>query len=298
MPAAPAAASPTQSAIPDRARSARLQALLERLRQLPLPVQPLALAGARRLLDYQDAAYAGQYLARLKAVVDLDERHGAGDWALAQAVARGLALWMSFEDTIRVADLKTRKARFERVRAEVRADPGQILGITEFMGPRAQEIAGTLPAALGRWVLSSAPLARWLTGFVGARQVRTSTVSGFLLLYVLAGLRRWRRRTLRFRQEDERIVAWLGRIEQLAAANHGLAVELARAQRLVKGYGETHERGLARLGTLVAQVNALAARPDGAAILARLQEAALADEEGTALARELAACSASPAGCA
>jgi len=40
---------------------------------------------------------------------------------------------------------------------------------------------------------------------------------------------------------------------------------------------------------LVAQLDVLAARPDGAAVLARLQGAALADEEGTDLAKELAA---------
>ena len=34
--------------------------------------------------------------------------------------ARHLALWMTYEDTIRVADLKTRATRFERVRGEVR----------------------------------------------------------------------------------------------------------------------------------------------------------------------------------
>ena len=39
----------------------------------------------------------------------------------------------------------------------------------------------------------------------------------------------------------------------------------------------------------MAQLDALAARPDGAQVLARLQQAALADEEGTRLAAELAA---------
>ena len=64
-------------------------------------------------------------------------------------MARHLALWMSYEDTIRVADLKTRRSRFERFRGEVRAAPEQVVYVTEFMHPRFQELCDTLPAAWG-----------------------------------------------------------------------------------------------------------------------------------------------------
>ena len=57
---------------------------------------------------------------------------------------------MAYEDTIRVAELKIRPSRFERVRDEVRAADDQILEIAEFMHPRTQEIADTLPRRLGR----------------------------------------------------------------------------------------------------------------------------------------------------
>ena len=67
-----------------------------------------------------------------------------------------------------------------------------------------------------------------------------------------------------------------------------MAVELAKAQRLVKGYGDTHARGWKNFSALTAKLDELVARPDGAAVFARLQAAALADEEGKALARELA----------
>ena len=107
------------------------------------------------------------------------------------------------------------------------------------------------------------------------------------MLHTLAGCRRWRRGTLRFREENARIEAWLGQIAGLAERQYPLAVELARAQRLVKGYGETHERGWRNFQTLVGQLDLLAARSDGAVWLSRLQEAALADEEGRALQREL-----------
>jgi indolepyruvate ferredoxin oxidoreductase beta subunit len=271
------------SDVPAQARSPKLQPLLDRVRRLAAPAQKVALEGVRRAIDYQDPEYAKLYLDRLERVAALD-----GESALTEATARSLALWMTFEDTIRVADLKTRSTRFARVRDEIRADPGQLFGITEFMKPRVTEIAGTLPAGLGRWVLRSPGVTGLLTRWTGGKQIRTGTVTGFLMLHMLGGLKRWRRGTLRFHEESERIEQWLGRIEGLAATNYGLAVELAKAQRLVKGYGDTHERGLRNFSALVDKLDELASRPDGAAVFARLQAAALADEEGKALARELA----------
>ena len=282
----PAPAPEHSAGIPAQARSPRLQPLLDRIRRLPQAVQILALEGVRRTIDYQDPAYAAAYLSRIERITALD----GGDWVLSAAVARGLALWMTFEDTIRVADLKTRAARFARVREEIRAAPGQLFGITEFMKPRVAEIAGTLPAAMGAWVLDSPRICRWLGRAAGGKRIRTNTIAGFVFLRALGGLRRWRRGTLRYAVENARIEDWLTRIERLAPEHPGLAVELARAQRLIKGYGETHERGWRNFSALLARIDALAGRADGPAVLARLQEAALADEEGAALAKELATC--------
>ncbi len=279
------AAGMAAAAVPARARSPKLQPLLERIHRLPEAVRAIALEGARRCIDYQDPEYAAHYLTRLERICALDHP----PWILTQTVARGLALWMSFEDTIRVADLKTRATRFARVREEIRAEPDRLFGITEFMKPRVAEIAGTLPAAMGGWVLASPRVSGWLARASSGKRIRTHTVSGFLLLHLLGGLKRWRRGTHRYVQENARIEDWLGRIARLAPAHHDLAVELARAQRLIKGYGETHERGWRSFTTLLARVEALAARADGAAVLARLHEAALADEEGKTLAKELAA---------
>ena len=278
-------------AVPAQARSPKLQPLLDRVRRLDASVQKIVLEGVRRAIDYQDPEYAKLYLDRVERVAALDAKYGAGAGrgaSLTEATARSLALWMTFEDTIRVADLKTRPTRFARVKDEIRAEPGQLFGITEFMKPRVEEIAGTLPAGMGRWVLRSPGVSRWLRSWTGGRQIRTGTVTGFLMLHTLGGLKRWRRGTLRYHEENERIEQWLGRIESLAATNYALAVELAKAQRLVKGYGETHERGWRNFSTLVDKLNELTSREDGAEVFARLQAAALADEEGKALARELA----------
>lgn len=279
------------AAVPAQARTPGLQPLLDRVRALPSPAQPTVLEGVRRTIDYQDPAYAALFLDRVEAVAALEARLSAGGSSheLTEATARSLALWMTFEDTIRVADLKTRASRFARVRDEIRAESGQLFGITEFVRPRAEEIAGTLPAALGRWLLGSRRLSGWLRRRTTGKQIRTGTISGFLLLHTLAGCKRWRRLSLRFQEENARIVEWLERIKPLASNHYSLAVELARAQRLIKGYGETHERGWRNFAALSQQLEFLATRSDGAALLSRLQEAALADEEGCALAREIGA---------
>ncbi|MBS0376903.1 MAG: indolepyruvate oxidoreductase subunit beta family protein [Proteobacteria bacterium] len=284
---APAQAAPTPGLpeVPQRAATAALQPLLDRIRALPEGTQRLALEGARRALDYQDPGYAAQYLSHVEAVAAADH----APYELTGAVARGLALWMTFEDPLRVAQLKTRAVRTPRVRAEVRATEHQIVQVTEFMRPRVEEIAGTLPAPAGRRLLASPGLRAWVGRFTGGRQVRSSSVGGFLLLYVLGGLRRYRRATLRYQEEHARITAWLARVATLARTDYALAVELARAQRLIKGYGDTHERGWRNFCALLGEIEALAGRSDGAQTLQRLQEAALADEEGAALARELAA---------
>lgn len=275
--------------VPSQARTPQLQPLLDRIKRLPAVAQPLVLEGTRRSLDYQDLAYAEIYVSRTEDIASLEKRlqADAGSYALLNATARSLALWMTFEDTIRVADLKTRGARFARVRDEIRADAGQLFGITEFMKPGVAEIAGTLPAAWGKWILASPRIIKWLTRFTAGRQIKTRTLRGFLMLYVLAGLKRWRRRTLRFQEEDARIEDWLGRIEGVAGDNYPVAVELAKAQRLVKGYGETYERGWRNFTVLLQQVDLLAAQADGDTVFRRLIDAALADEEGIAFHKEI-----------
>ena len=149
-------------AAPEQAASARTQPLLDMIRRdFPACAQPMLTAGVRRQLEFQDLAYAREYLERMKALRDLDARHGgeARQWELTCAAARYLATAMAYDDVIRVADLKTRATRFERVRQEVGARPDQLVYTTEFMHPRLEEICGTLPAGLGRWLENSRPSA-------------------------------------------------------------------------------------------------------------------------------------------
>ena len=248
--------------------------------EFPAHLHGLLQEGVKRTLDFQDGDYARLYLDRLKEIRD------SGGYALTAAVARHLALWMTYEDTIRVADLKTRGTRFNRVRDEVRAQSEQIVHVTEFMHPRFEEVCETLPAGLGARLQASSRARRWFAPlFRKGRHIHTAHVGGFLLLYFVAGLKRWRRGTLRYRLEQERIDAWLESIQDLAAGPGGYdaAIELAECQRLVKGYSDTHARGLRNYGIVSDAVQRLVDRPDLAAIIKRLRTAALADEEGKQL---------------
>jgi indolepyruvate ferredoxin oxidoreductase, beta subunit len=285
-----AVAPPAASAAPARppAAASLPKRLDERVaRTVPAAAQDVAREGVKRMIDYQDAAYAGLYLDRLDAVIAL-EGVDSGRSALTLSVARGLALWMSFEDPIRVADLKIRTARARRVLQEVAPTPGQLVQVTEFMKPRVEEICGTLPVWLGERILRSRAR-RWLERFAGGRRIATSSVSGFLQLYWLAGLRRWRRKTLRYSQEQARIGNWLGLIAQAARGNYELAVEIAECQQLVKGYGETHERGTANLDRILAKAQSLQGSAAAAGQIRELRAAALADDQGIELSKALAA---------
>ncbi|WP_028226491.1 indolepyruvate oxidoreductase subunit beta family protein [Paraburkholderia ferrariae] len=259
-------------------RDAAVVRLVERVSaELPAEVLPIALEGVRRLIDYQDPAYANLYLDRLAA---LRNAVPGAEVVLLRESARHLALWMSYEDTIRVADLKTRGARFERVRGEVQAQTDQLLAINEFMHPRIEEICETLPAGLGRWLARP----HWAHRFVArctqsGRVVQTSSLRGYLMLYIVASLRGMRRRTLRYELENARIEAWLAQIVETAKHNPTLATEVAQCQRLVKGYSDTHARGLKNYQTLMAAVCKAGARL-APATLRELRDAALADEHG------------------
>jgi indolepyruvate ferredoxin oxidoreductase beta subunit len=263
----------------------RVRALLERIDSaFPPSTRALLREGVRRLVDYQDLGYAGLYLDRIGA---LATRPRADERVLGE-VARHLALWMSYEDTVRVAALKTRATRFERVRAEVRAGDAQVLAIDEYLHPRVQEIAETLPGTIGRWLEKPGWLRRRVEKATQrGRVVTTSSIGGFLMLYAVAGMKRWRRSTTRYAAENAAIEGWLARIAASAAHDPELAAEVARCQRLVKGYSDTHERGLRNYEAVMAAVDRAGAAL-APATLRELRDAALADEHGMQLKAALA----------
>jgi indolepyruvate ferredoxin oxidoreductase, beta subunit len=272
---------------------ARLARLAERIQKDFAPANHATLAaGITRMADYQDVAYAARYLDQLMPLARALHNDPAMAHELMDETARHLALWMSYEDTVRVADLKTRRTRFGRVGDEVKISKTQHLGINEFLHPRIEEIADTLPAAWGRWLLKTSWARSVLHPFINkGRVVQTSSIRGYLLLYAIAALRPLRPKSLRFGIEQQRISDWLKNIVELAPTKPALALEVARTQRLVKGYGDTHARGWGNYQRIMAKLPQLQNMPQGAAQLQALSSAALHDDSGQALDQMLAATS-------
>jgi indolepyruvate ferredoxin oxidoreductase beta subunit len=277
---APSIPEPTTAS--GRLLAARLQA------ELAQPAWRHATLGVQRLMDYQDARYAGLYLDRLQRVARADS--AAADWRLTTEAARHLALWMAYDDTIRVADLKTRASRFARVRQDLGIGADDVAGVTEFMHPRLQEFYETVPAGLGRFIRSSRLLTRLMTPlFRSGRHVETTSLGWFLALRTLALLRPMRPASLRYHEEQQRIERWLDAVIALAATDPAAALELVRCQRLLKGYSDTFERGLRNLTAILDRLPALSGRRDAAEVLRHAQDAALGDETGEQLAAVLVA---------
>jgi indolepyruvate ferredoxin oxidoreductase, beta subunit len=267
----------------------QLQALAARVeRDFPPASHAILLTGIQRLADYQDVRYSAAYLDKLQPARDADARYGDGAFALLSETARYLALWMSYEDAVRVADLKIRRTRFERVRQDSRASASQLVQINEFLHPGVEEITDILPAKLGRWMRNSGSARELIERFTKKGKIVTTTsLTGFLQLYALASLRRWRPGSLRFKKESEQIGLWLAQIPELAKENYPLALEFAECPRVVKGYGDTHLRGRKNFDLLVAALPKLRPMKDSWKHLKKLREAALADDTSQKLADAL-----------
>ena len=105
--------------------------------------------------------------------------------------------------------------------------PDNVMRITEFMHPRIEEVCGTMPAGLGAFILKRQRLVRALNRVVNkGRHVRTDTIRWFLALYALAGMRRFRRRTLRHRIETAHIDEWLTLAKDTVGRDYALGVEV------------------------------------------------------------------------
>jgi len=230
--------------------------------------------GTARMLEYQGASYAKLYTDRLAAV-----SASTNESQVVNETARWLALWMAFDDIVRVADLKSRVSRYERVRAEVKAESGDLVLIYDHFKPGVPEFAGLLPTSLAN------PLLAWdakrkLSGkgaFELPLKVGAHSVFGMLALRFLASLKWLRTRGNRYLLEQKLIEQWLTAITQMGkSGDAALALEFAKCGQLIKGYGSTNERGKDNLLHILAHLKTA----DDAQ---SAREAALKDEAGKAL---------------
>jgi indolepyruvate ferredoxin oxidoreductase, beta subunit len=254
---------------------------------LPEAARSVALEAVRRLAHYQDVDYARAYLARLQPIAGADAAVQL-DGKLVRETARHLALRMSFEDVIRVAQVKSDPARLARIRGELGASDDDMVRVIEYFKPGIDELCSILPPVLARPILAVAERRRWRHRVHWGMHIKTHSVAGYLQLRTLAALRPYRRKTHRFRSEQREIEAWLAAIADAAPIAPALAFEIAACANLIKGYGDTWTRGMASYRAIFERIirPALTQRLPAelaADAVASARAAALADPEGARL---------------
>jgi indolepyruvate ferredoxin oxidoreductase beta subunit len=253
--------------------------LTARAARLPGEAPAMAMAGLRKVVEFQDISYGADYLTRLDSLAQQD--HAPFD--LTREAAKYIANAMAYDDPIRVADLKTRGQRFDRIRAEMGAGD-RLMQLTEFMHPGAAEIVGMMPLRWGNWFEAKPSRMARLDRLVNkGRRIRTDSLRGYLMLYLLGGMKRRRPGSHRHAQEMAHLDRWLASALSHLNSNYALAVEVIRCRRLVKGYSDTHARGLSKFDKVLDGIALVADRDDAADWARRLREAALLDEQGKAL---------------
>jgi indolepyruvate ferredoxin oxidoreductase, beta subunit len=258
--------------------------------EFPAATHDMLGAGHARLLEYQDATYAALYVERLRHVLAAESAGDPGaqnGHATTRETARYLALWMAFDDIVRVADLKCRASRMHRVRGEVKADEDELVHLYDHFKPGVPEFAALLPQrianALIRWDRKRTSQGK--PALALPLKIGTHTVLGFAALRLLAGLKGMRRRGSRFAMEQAMIERWLAGIERGAREHAQLGLELAECGRLIKGYGATNERGKENLLHVLDHLATSApfeTPAQRAAAIRAARVAALADDAGKA----------------
>ncbi|MGN6569836.1 MAG: indolepyruvate oxidoreductase subunit beta family protein [Pseudolabrys sp.] len=259
---------------------------------IPATAQDIVREGVRRLVPYQGVSYARLYLDRLGPVIEADEQAGL-QGRLLREVARHLAVRMSYEDVVRVAQAKIAPERMKRIAHEELKAKAEPYSVHDFLKPGFEELTQLLPPALARPILRYAERKGWLGRVYFGMEINTTSISGYLRFLMLAKMRRIRPYGIRYAQEQEQIESWLRLIIEAAHRAPDLAAEIAECARLIKGYGDTHARGLSNYRAIEMRV----IRPalDGALPLASASDAvasartaALKDPEGESLSRCLA----------
>ena len=258
------------------------------LTKFPPEVHEMLSLGHARMLEYQNAAYAALYVQRLEQVLAAERQadpHRAHSFATTREMARWLALWMAFDDIVRVADLKSRASRWQRVKGEVKAKDDDLLQVFDHFKPGVPEFAALLPVSAANRLIAW-DRKRVLQGkepWALPLKVGTHSVLGMLSLRLLASLKWLRVRGSRFALEQHMMEQWLASVVTQTRRHWSLGHEVALCGRLIKGYGSTNERAKENL-LHVLQHLTQSTDPAAAALAVRAaREAALADEAGKAL---------------
>jgi indolepyruvate ferredoxin oxidoreductase beta subunit len=193
---------------------------------------------------------------------------------------------------VRVADLKSRVSREQRVRGEVKAQAQDLLKIYDHFKPGVPELAGLLPVGLANRLLrwDRARVLQGRSPWALPLKIGTHSITGMLALRLMAALKVARPWGSRFKSEQQAIAVWLQAVQHSTQSAPLLGLEVARCGQLIKGYGSTNERGKDNLLHIITHmISELSASPRGSTpeqqvqSVARIRQAALQDEAGQAL---------------
>ena len=254
----------------------------------PVQTHEMLSLGHARMLEYQGVAYAQLYVDRLKQVLQAEQTAdptAANNFATTREMARWLALWMAFDDIVRVADLKSRASRRQRVVGEVKAKDDDLLKVYDHFKPGVPEFAALLPTSLAHKLTAwdRRRVMKGKTSWALPLKVGTHSITGMLSLRSLASLKWLRVRGSRYATEQSMIEQWLQGVVQGTKRQWQLGHEIALCGRLIKGYGSTNERGKENLLHVLQHLAQGAVPAAAAKAIAAARNAALADDAGKAL---------------
>lgn len=248
---------------------------------LPESAATLVSEGIHRLIDYQGTGYAQLYVDRLGRFIG---KPGVDDAMLGE-IARLMAMRMSYEDPIRIAQLKL--AELETDAGDPRARSAD--DVRQF---RLDELVEALPAAVAEPVLDVLERLGWVRKRVSIR-FSTKTRWGIRRLKIEASLRRWRRFSVRYARERAWVERWLHMIDRSLTKQPRAAAAIMQTATMVQGYGYDYRQGLADWhaiidGLVKPTFDGVLPLADLAGAVAEARAAAMPDPRQAALKRTIA----------
>jgi hypothetical protein len=191
---------------------------------LPEGTQAIVGAGIDRLIDYQSPSYAQLYVDRLCRFIGKPDV----DAALLGEIARLMALRMSYEDPIRIAQLKLTEQEPSGNRRKFRID----------------ELIGCLPAVVAAPLLDMLDSLNWARAPVSIKYSAANRW-GIRRLKIEAGLKRWRLFSIRYGKERIWVERWLHMINRSLAKQPAAALAVVQTANMIQGYGSPYRHAMA-----------------------------------------------------
>jgi hypothetical protein len=197
-------------------------------KDLPDGIAPVVDKCIRLLVDYQGTSYAELYVHRLGRFVG---RAGI-DAAMLGEIAQLMAMRMSYQDPIRIAQLKL-------VEHETHAEP-----TGDRRKFRIDELVGALPALVAEPVLD---VLEWVDWTHAPVSIRFSAASrwGIRRLKIEASLKRWRLFSVRYAKERVWVERWLHMIDRSLTKQPQATAAIIQTATMIQGYGSLYRHGLA-----------------------------------------------------